>query len=286
MLAVIDALRHGSRVVWILVVALVLAAILTVVMVRDVTRERYRRDVMRMAFNHNLDLLEDVRRSVGAPSKAPEPEPEPAAAADSGDRPYIVVSINDNRIWYRQGSHTLFTSRVATGSGKELVQEGGLHWKFETPRGRLVVESKETDPVWVPPDWHYMELATKKHLGVVKLARNQTIPLTKGAEIAVVGNDVVTEFPDGHTEPFETREGKEIVANGNIVIPPFGTNQRKYTGTLGVNRLYLGDGYGLHGTDEPASIGRSASHGCVRLRNEDIETLYRIVPVGTVVYIY
>jgi lipoprotein-anchoring transpeptidase ErfK/SrfK len=283
MLSIIDALRHGSRVVWALLAALVLAGALTVATVRDITRERYKRDVMRMAFNHNLDLLEDVRRSVGEPSPPP---PDAPASPDTGDRPYIVVSINDNRLWYREGSRTLFTSRVATGSGKELVQEGGLHWKFETPRGRLVVESKETDPVWVPPDWHYMELAGKKHLGVIKLARNQTIALPKGLKIAVVGNDVVTEFPDGHMEPFETREGKEIVANGNIIVPPFGTNQRKYTGTLGVNRLYLGDGYGLHGTDEPASIGRSASHGCVRLRNEDIETLYRIVPVGTVVYIY
>jgi hypothetical protein len=43
--------------------------------------------------------------------------------------------------------------------------------------------------------------------------------------------------------------------------------------------LNLGDGYALHGTDNPASIGQSVSHGCVRLRNEDIETLYRIVPV-------
>lgn len=279
---------HGIRVVWALVAVLVGAVAFTVVTVRDVTHERYRRDVMRMAFNHNLDLLDNVRRSVGAPedTKAEGTTSETAASPDTGARPYIVVSINDNRLWYRQGSRTLFTSRVATGSGKELVQEGGLHWKFETPRGRLVVESKETDPVWVPPEWHYMELATKKHLGVVKLARNQTIPLANGAKIGVVGNDVVTEYPDGHAEPFETREGKEIVANGNIVVPPFGTNQRKYTGTLGVNRLYLGDGYGLHGTDEPASIGRSASHGCVRLRNEDIETLYRIVPVGTVVYIY
>jgi lipoprotein-anchoring transpeptidase ErfK/SrfK len=55
---------------------------------------------------------------------------------------------------------------------------------------------------------------------------------------------------------------------------------------LGTYRLVLGDGYGIHGTDTPSSIGRSASHGCVRLRNEDIETLYRMVPVGTPVYIY
>jgi hypothetical protein len=200
-----------------------------------------------------------------------------------------VVIISDKRLWYRQGDQTLFTTRVATGTGKELVKEGpngGVHWKFETPRGRLVVEAKETDPVWVPPDWHYIEMARKKRLGVVKLARGQSIPVGGGAVITVDGTDVVTRYPDGRKIPFETHEGKEIVVNRNIVIPPFGTNQRKYLGTLGVNRLYLGDGYGIHGTDEPASIGSAASHGCVRLRNEDIETLFRMVPVGTVVYIY
>ena len=50
------------------------------------------------------------------------------------------------------------------------------------------------------------------------------------------------------------------------MIPPFGTNQRKYKGVLGTHRLVLGDGYALHGTDKPESIGRSVSHGCVRLR--------------------
>jgi lipoprotein-anchoring transpeptidase ErfK/SrfK len=149
-----------------------------------------------------------------------------------------------------------------------------------------VVQSKETDPVWVPPDWHYVEMAKKKQLGFTKLLRGQKIPVGGGAVVTVDGTDVVTKYPDGREVPFETKEGNEIVANGNVIIPPFGTNQRKYLGTLGVERLYLGDGYGLHGTDEPESIGQSASHGCVRLRNEDIETLYRIVPIGTVVYIY
>ena len=36
----------------------------------------------------------------------------------------------------------------------------------------------------------------------------------------------------------------------------------------------------------PTSIGTQASHGCVRVRNEDIETLYQIVKVGTPVFIY
>jgi lipoprotein-anchoring transpeptidase ErfK/SrfK len=76
------------------------------------------------------------------------------------------------------------------------------------------------------------------------------------------------------------------VVGGNIVIPPFGTNQRKYQGVLGTHRLNLGDGYALHGTNRPETIGRSVSHGCVRLRNEDIAKLYEIVPLGTVVFIY
>jgi len=71
-----------------------------------------------------------------------------------------------------------------------------------------------------------------------------------------------------------------------MVIPPFGTNQRKYMGVLGTRRLYLGDGYGIHGTNDPASIGQSVSHGCVRMRNEEIERLFDMVELGTPVFIY
>ena len=278
-------MRHGLRIILLLALCDLVTLGASVWLVRDVLGERFRRDVTRMAFNHNLDLLEDVRRSVGASRDTLAASQHDAPDAPD-DKPYIVVSIEDHRLWYKQGDQVLFTARVATGTGKELVNEGGVHWKFETPRGRLVVQYKEMDPIWVPPDWHYMELATKKKLGTLKLQRGQSIFLQGGGKITVSGNDVVEQYPDGHVEPFEVHEGKEIVANGNIVIPPFGTNQRKYSGTLGVERLYLGDGYGIHGTDEPLSIGTDASHGCVRLRNEDIETLFRVVPVGTVVYIY
>jgi len=39
-------------------------------------------------------------------------------------------------------------------------------------------------------------------------------------------------------------------------------------------------GYGIHGTNAPASIGHNASHGCIRLRNADIEQLFEMVSVG------
>jgi lipoprotein-anchoring transpeptidase ErfK/SrfK len=47
-----------------------------------------------------------------------------------------------------------------------------------------------------------------------------------------------------------------------------------------------GDGrVGLHGTDQPALIGSSVSHGCIRLRNAAIRRLAKILPLGTPVYV-
>ena len=44
-------------------------------------------------------------------------------------------------------------------------------------------------------------------------------------------------------------------------------------------------GYGIHGTNAPRSIGRAASHGCIRLRNRDMERLFTILRVGDAVQI-
>lgn len=45
-------------------------------------------------------------------------------------------------------------------------------------------------------------------------------------------------------------------------------------------------GYGIHGTNAPRSIGRAASHGCIRLRNRDIEHLFTMLRVGDTVEIH
>jgi lipoprotein-anchoring transpeptidase ErfK/SrfK len=42
-------------------------------------------------------------------------------------------------------------------------------------------------------------------------------------------------------------------------------------------------GYGIHGTNAPSSIGHNASHGCIRMRNRDVEELFTIVAVGDTV---
>ncbi|WP_036936145.1 L,D-transpeptidase family protein [Pseudobacteroides cellulosolvens] len=43
--------------------------------------------------------------------------------------------------------------------------------------------------------------------------------------------------------------------------------------------------YGIHGTMDQGSIGRAASHGCIRMFNRDVKELYDIVPIGTPVII-
>jgi lipoprotein-anchoring transpeptidase ErfK/SrfK len=42
-------------------------------------------------------------------------------------------------------------------------------------------------------------------------------------------------------------------------------------------------GYGIHGTNEPGSIGKAASHGCIRMGKADLEEFYALVAVGDTV---
>jgi lipoprotein-anchoring transpeptidase ErfK/SrfK len=51
---------------------------------------------------------------------------------------------------------------------------------------------------------------------------------------------------------------------------------------LGARAIYLGSSiYRIHGTNEPKSIGKAASSGCIRMLNEDVSELYKFVKMGT-----
>ena len=53
---------------------------------------------------------------------------------------------------------------------------------------------------------------------------------------------------------------------------------------LGARALYIGGTiYRIHGTNEPSSIGKSASSGCIRMLNDDVSELYRHVKIGATV---
>jgi lipoprotein-anchoring transpeptidase ErfK/SrfK len=65
------------------------------------------------------------------------------------------------------------------------------------------------------------------------------------------------------------------------VVPPGKSNP------LGTRWLGLSaKGYGIHGTNTPSSIGANVSHGCIRMRNRDVEELFALVSVGDSVDLY
>ena len=66
-----------------------------------------------------------------------------------------------------------------------------------------------------------------------------------------------------------------------VVIPPGPQNP------LGPRWIGLNlKGYGIHGTNQPGSIGRYASHGCIRMRNRDVQELFELVREGDVVELH
>ena len=69
-------------------------------------------------------------------------------------------------------------------------------------------------------------------------------------------------------------------SNGKTVQP--GKNNPVGTRWIGLSIK----GYGIHGTNVPSSIGKNASHGCIRMRNHDVEELYTIVAIGDQVELY
>lgn len=69
--------------------------------------------------------------------------------------------------------------------------------------------------------------------------------------------------------------------NRGVVVPPESPQNVLGSRWLGFDL----PGYGIHGTTEPETIGQQVTAGCVRMRNEDVEELYDIVPTGTEVVI-
>jgi len=65
-------------------------------------------------------------------------------------------------------------------------------------------------------------------------------------------------------------------------VIPAGADNPLGTRWIGLDRK----GYGIHGTNQPRSIGHAASHGCIRMSRADLEELFRTVRVGDTVEIH
>jgi hypothetical protein len=254
---------HGA--VWAMLGTALLMIVVFVAGTAWAVNSRFERDVARIAYTHDVESLNFLaeREALGVQELSDTVAKLAARESEAvpSDRPYLVVSLAERRVLYLEGSDTLFDAEVAIGSGETLTI-GGTTRRFQTPRGKMSITHKELDPVWVPPNWHYVQYARKHGLKLVD--RSNDPP------------DALAGFPPG----------KVPVANGTVYIPPWGSPQRKHKGVLGVAKLEMQDGYYFHGTDNEASVGTAASHGCLRMHKDDILWMYEHVPVGTAVYIY
>ncbi|WP_274855699.1 L,D-transpeptidase family protein [Bacillus methanolicus] len=150
------------------------------------------------------------------------------------------------------------------------------------------------------------------------IARNFRIPLQTllAANPAIINPNMIAPgqvinipgLPDPNTIPFEIRvslnqrklrlfKNVQLVKTYPIAIGKIlsGTPQGEYVivnrepnpgGPYGVMWLSLSKtGYGIHGTNDPSSIGKAVSKGCIRMYNKDVLELARTVPNGTRVFI-
>ncbi len=101
--------------------------------------------------------------------------------------PAILVDTAANQIYMVQGAKVLVQDKCSTGSGLELTDtSGNRSWTFETPRGYYRVLGKVTNPVWIRPDWAFIE-------------EGEAIPKDRASrEVPDVLGDYALAFGDGY----------------------------------------------------------------------------------------
>jgi hypothetical protein len=194
---------------------------------------------------------------------------------------FITVSLHERWLEVYDNDALIWNAPVAIGRGFRDQEDQVF---FSTPRGRRQIESKVKNPVWIPPDWHYREVSGWSGAQTVSLSRGGSVGLSDGSKIVVRNNSVGRVSKTGGFKPYSA--GRDVVVDGKVIIPPFGTKQRRKAFVMGSRKLGIGGAFAIHGTNKPVSIGRAASHGCLRMLNKDIQELYPLVEVGTPVFIY
>ncbi|MCG3777769.1 MAG: putative L,D-transpeptidase YnhG [Nitrospira sp.] len=146
-------------------------------------------------------------------------------------QPYILVDTARNHLYIKRQDQVMLEALASTGSGTILDRPGDSkgQWIFDTPRGEFTVQSRLTNPVWVKPDWAFIE------------------------------------------------EG--------LAVPKSQTD-RLEPGVLGEYALGFGKGYFIHGTLYTRFLGKNVTHGCIRLNDDDLKSVYRLAKVGTPIMIF
>ncbi|MFM8552853.1 MAG: L,D-transpeptidase [Nitrospiraceae bacterium] len=148
------------------------------------------------------------------------------------------------------------------------------------------------------PDGHYIVVDTARNKLLVK--RRDDVVLDA---VASTGSGTILDAPGkpGTRWVFDTPRG-EFKVQSRLTNPvwvkpdwalleeglgvPTEPAQRLEPGTLGDYALGFGKGYFIHGTLYRRLLGKNVTHGCIRLSDEDLRTVYRLSKIGTAVMIF
>ena len=143
---------------------------------------------------------------------------------------YLVINTTDNKFFLYRNKKLVRDGFCSSGSYTRLTTaEGNRQWIFKTPKGKFWIQQKIVKPLWIRPDWSFVE------------------------------------------------EG--------LPVPAVDDASRYEYGVLGDYAMSLGDGYLIHGTIYKRFLGMPVTHGCVRLNDEDLETIFNTLNIGSKVYI-
>jgi lipoprotein-anchoring transpeptidase ErfK/SrfK len=130
-----------------------------------------------------------------------------------------------------------------------------------------------------------IHVSTKESMLEVRLDEKPVaaFPVTVGSQqtVSPIGKWVVKGIAKLPTFRYDQKMLKQGERSANFHLLPPGPNNPVGVMWIALNKK----GIGIHGTNDPDSIGRSASHGCIRLANWDVVKLAGLVKPGTSVTI-
>lgn len=115
---------------------------------------------------------------------------------------YVVVDTHRNRLQVHRGPELLREAVCSTGSGVRLRDpRNGREWIFDTPSGEVKIWRKRQNPVWIKPDWAFIEEGYEPPKGM----RDRVDDYSLG--------DYALDMPDGyiiHGTVFKTLLGRRV----------------------------------------------------------------------------
>jgi membrane protein len=108
---------------------------------------------------------------------------------------YVVVHLAENRVFVMEGREVVWSAPAGTGHGFQLEGQGH-EWTFTTPVGMFQVLRREKDPVWLAPDWYYVQRGMRIPSSSADRLR---IPGTLGTSALFLGDGIAihgTDRPD------------------------------------------------------------------------------------------